>query len=790
MKKHITCFFIAVLTIMFFRPVSQGYAGKKTLNISSVSLKNSYPVLLALNEKKSHFQSDIPLYVAKQENRKTNFTNRSGVITKKYGNKNLKKHNIEKNVNTYPQWIKTLLIITEFLLVSLLSALIISRAIIKKQGKKLKTKNAELKKNRDRYKQLLDESPISIILFDETGTVTFVNDWHIKVFAKNKLHYDFFLGKKITELPGIVSAGLQNEIKKIFKGKTVILKDIFVPLFSGGYGGYLNIKGVPVYEDGQFKGGILIGENVTEHKKAKKEAEEQYLFFKAIIDAMPCAIDVKDHKARVIFVNKMAKDILCMTDKDILNKTSIEFIKNKQIADTIYKEDMDLLLRKKEKIEHEGQYKDSKGRTRHIYIEKFPLTKDSDSNIKQILTVVTDTTKIIELEGQVLQAQKMESIGVLAGGVAHDFNNILTIINGRCDMALMSMDDNSPLYKDINEIHKAGKQAEILTRQLLAFSRKQIYHPELVDINKLIANSDKMLRRLIGENIEMELFFDKRELFIKADPGQIEQIFMNLVVNARDSIAEKTDNASKMKITIETGLSLLDDEYIINHPGATKGLHVYFSVSDTGAGMDKKTRDNIFSPFFTTKPSGKGTGLGLSTVYGIVKQNKGFVYVYSEPGKGATFKIYWPYSETKQHNNGIKSYQDEMLFKGNETILLAEDNESLRIFTKESLKKMGYAVYEASNGKKAMELTEFVIIKNKIKIDLLITDIIMPEMGGRELAEKLNTVFPDMKVLFTSGYTDNHIVKNGELKRGLNFIQKPFTIHQLSGKIREVLEQQ
>ena len=297
-----------------------------------------------------------------------------------------------------------------------------------------------------------------------------------------------------------------------------------------------------------------------------------------------------------------------------------------------------------------------------------------------------------------------------------------------------------------------------------------------------------MLHRLIGENIEMELFFDKKALPIKADPGQIEQIFMNLVVNARDAIIEKTSTASEMKITIETGQAVLDDEYIAHHPGAKKGDHVYFSVSDTGTGMDKKTCDNIFTPFFTTKPEGKGTGLGLSTVYGIVKQNKGSVYVYSEPEKGTTFKIYWPLSREKKENSEIKSYQTKNFTRGNETILLAEDNDDLRIFIKEALKEMGYTVYEASNGKKAMELTKFVIIKNKIKIDLLITDIVMPELGGRELAEKLNSKFPEIKVLFTSGYTDNHIVKNGELERGVNFIQKPFTVNGLSRKLREILD--
>ena len=693
----------------------------------------------------------------------------------------------EKTVKVFPQWVKALLLIIGVLFVCLITAFIVAKRLIKKQTRELELKNQEIKQSRDEYIQLLDESPVSIILFDDKGIVTFINKWHLKIFAKSRYNRDFFVGKNIIELPGIVSAGLEHELKKIFHGETIILEDIFVPVFSGAYGGFLNIKAVPVYGKEQFKGGILIGEDVTDQRLAKKKMEEQFSFFKTIIDAMPCAIDVKDDKARTVFVNKMIKDILGLTDKEILNKTALEFIKNKKIAREIYQEDMDLLKQKKAKIGHEGKYKDSKGKIHHIYIEKFPLIKDADDSIKRTLTVVTDTTKMYELEAQVLQAQKMESIGILAGGIAHDFNNILTIINGRSDMALMGMDDTDPLYKNINEIQKAGKRAEALTRQLLAFSRKQIYQPQIIDLNKLIANLDNMLRRLIGEDIEMELFFDKRPLPIKADPGQIEQIFMNLMVNARDAIIQKTNIASEMKITIETGQAVLDDEYVVNHPGSKKGLHVYFSVSDTGVGMDKEICDNIFTPFFTTKPMGKGTGLGLSTVYGIVKQNKGSVYVYSEPEKGTTFKIYWPLSRAKQEEFEIKSSQTGDYTKGSEVILLAEDNENLRIFTKEALKKMGYTVYDASNGKKAMELTKFVIMKEKIKIDLLITDIIMPEMGGRELADDLNAKFPDLKVLFTSGYTDNHIVKNGELVRGVNFIQKPFTIHELSKKLREIL---
>ncbi len=699
----------------------------------------------------------------------------------------------EKTVLVFPAWARVVVLIIIILLAVFCIALVIASLKIKKDISEIKAKNKLLKERRDGYRRLLDESPVSIILFDRQGIVTFVNKWHLKIFAKNRYKHDFFVGEKITELPGIKSAGAGPDIEKVLSGEMVIMEELFTPVFSGGKGGYINIKAVPVFFDDDFNGGILIAEDISEKKLVRKKMEEQRLFFKSIIDSIPNAVFIKDHEAKVIFVNKKGKDVFKMPEDKILDRTVLDLMKNKKIAQKIYREDMEILTGKKKKIKYRISYTDASSCEYWTFVEKMPLIENSDSDNrnddKKVLTILTDITETKKLEENFLQAQKMESVGILAGGVAHDFNNILTIINGRSDLALMDIDDTDPVYQDIKEIRTAGERAANLVRQLLAFSRREIYRPELVDMNKIIDGIEKMLRRMIGENIEMALFLHENPLYVKADPGQIEQIFMNLVVNARDAILARTDKASEMEITIETGEILLDDKYVSTHPGSKEGLHVYFSVSDTGIGMDRTIRKNIFSPFFTTKGQGKGTGLGLSTVYGIVKQNKGSVYVYSEPGKGTTLRIYWPCAEEQQG----KKYQlpprrEERIFKGNETILLAEDDEPLRLFTKKLLNNMGYTVYEASNGKKALKLSEFIKNKEKITVDLLMTDIIMPEMDGRELADELKRRHSDLKVLFTSGYTDNHIVKNGLLTTETNFIQKPFNAKTLSKKIREVLD--
>jgi len=382
------------------------------------------------------------------------------------------------------------------------------------------------------------------------------------------------------------------------------------------------------------------------------------------------------------------------------------------------------------------------------------------------------------LQDQLRQSQKMEAIGRLAGGIAHDFNNLLTVIKGYSQLSLVEIKEGDPLRGDIEEIKNAADRAADLTRQLLAFSRRQIMEMKVLDLNDLLKNLDKMLRRVIGEDIELVTPLAEDLGRVKADPGQIEQVIMNLSVNARDAMPEGG------KLTIETANVELDGAYARNHVAVTPGRYVMISVSDTGVGMAPEVRDRVFDPFFTTKEKGKGTGLGLSAVYGIVKQSDGNIWVYSEPGKGTAFKIYLPRVDEPLEEAGEVVVQKEIVGRG-ETILVVEDEEEVRKLAVQILRRQGYTVLEASQGNETSHICE----QHKGAIHLMVMDVVMPGMNGRELAKSLEPHHPEMQVLYMSGYTDNAIVHHGILEKGLNFIQKPFTLEGLLRKVREVLDQ-
>ena len=381
------------------------------------------------------------------------------------------------------------------------------------------------------------------------------------------------------------------------------------------------------------------------------------------------------------------------------------------------------------------------------------------------------------LEEQFRQSQKMEAIGQLAGGIAHDFNNLLTIISGYSEFSLSELKGDGDLRENLEEIKKAARRASDLTRQLLAFSRRQILEVKVLDLNIILRDLDKMLRRVIREDIELVTLLAGDLGRVKTDQGQIEQVIMNLAVNARDAMP------SGGKLTIETTNVELDEEYPRSHIAVTPGRYIMVSVSDTGVGMTSEVKERVFEPFFTTKEKGKGTGLGLSTVYGIVKQSRGNIWVYSEPGHGTTFKIYLP-----QVDEPLEELKEKMKRKelpcGSETILVVEDDEDVRKLTVRILKGGGYRVLKASGGNEALLICE----QEKEPIHLILVDVVMPGMSGRTLAERLALIHPEMKVLYMSGYTDNAIVHHGVLEEGIEFIQKPFTTDGLAKKVREVLD--
>ncbi len=401
-----------------------------------------------------------------------------------------------------------------------------------------------------------------------------------------------------------------------------------------------------------------------------------------------------------------------------------------------------------------------------------------------VLSVVRDITKRKEIEetfkkmeDQLNQAQKMESVGRLAGGVAHDFNNMLGVILGHTELALLQADESHELHDDLKEIQNAAKRSADTTKQLLAFARKEIISPKQIDMNDTVESMLNMLRRLIGEDIDLVWKPAAHLWSVKMDPTQIDQILANLCVNARDAIS------GVGKLTIETEKKSFDEEYCREHPGFIPGDFVLLAVSDNGCGMDKDTLDNLFEPFFTTKEVGKGTGLGLATVYGIVKQNNGFINIYSEPGQGSTFKIYLPrLVADKDINKAVP--EKKAAAGGTETILLVEDEPTILKMTRMMLERKGYSVLSAATPVEAIEKAT----NHSGSIDLLMTDVVMPEMNGRDLAGKITAIYPDIRLLFMSGYTANVIAHQGVLDDGVAFIQKPFSMADMTRKVRELLD--
>ncbi|GAC1682463.1 MAG: hypothetical protein NVS9B3_00070 [Gemmatimonadaceae bacterium] len=408
------------------------------------------------------------------------------------------------------------------------------------------------------------------------------------------------------------------------------------------------------------------------------------------------------------------------------------------------------------------------------------VLRDAAGEADGFIALVRDVTERKRLEAQLRQAQKMEAVGRLAGGVAHDFNNVLTAIKCYSGLLLQSLGPDSVHGDDVREIERAAGRAAALTGQLLAFSRRQILRRRVVDLNEAVIGLEQMLRRLVREDIALAFRRAGTLGKIFTDPGQMDQVLMNLVVNAADAMPRGGT------ITVETADAMLDDAYFLRHRvDAAPGPYVMLSVSDTGIGMDAETQAKIFEPFFTTKTGGgpSGTGLGLSTVYGIVKQSNGFVWVYSEVGKGTTFKVFLPREDSLVARDGTDAIAEEQ-DRGSETILVAEDDDAIRPLMRRLLERRGYRVLEARHGVQALELAE----RQQSAIDLLVTDVVMPELGGRELAENLVRATPDLRVLFMSGYTDDVVLRRGLVDVRVPFLQKPFSSSAFARKVREVLD--
>jgi PAS domain S-box-containing protein len=521
-------------------------------------------------------------------------------------------------------------------------------------------------------------------------------------------------------------------------------------------------------------------ESLSGRKQAEKELRESEEQFRTSLENAPDGIYMRDLEGNFLYGNRRYEEIIGYKREELIGKNFLEL--------NILHEHSLARAAELIQVSREGRSTAAElvlirkdGRLVPVEINTSVLQHKAQAVVLAFVRDITDRKRAADemaaLQDQFRQSQKMEAIGQLAGGIAHDFNNLLTIIKGYSQLSLMELKEGDPLKPNIEEVQKAADRAAGLTRQLLAFSRRQVMEMRVLDPNTLLRDLDKMLRRIIGEDIELVTLLADDLGTVKADPGQMEQVIMNLAVNARDAMQKGG------KLTIETANVELDSAYARKHVAVKPGPYVMLSVSDTGVGMTPEVRDRVFEPFFTTKEKDKGTGLGLSTVYGIVKQSGGNIWVYSELGKGTAFKIYLPRVDEPLEEAGEVVVQKELNGRG-ETILVVEDEEKVRQLTVQILTKNGYTVLEASHGDEASHICE----QHKGPIHLMVTDVVMPGMSGRELAKSLEPHHPEMKVLYMSGYTDNAIVHHGLLEKGLIFLQKPFPLEGLLRKVREVLD--
>jgi PAS domain S-box-containing protein len=640
-----------------------------------------------------------------------------------------------------------------------------------------KEKNEALMESEVKYRAITENSPDVIIRFDKNYKHLYIN----KAWEKQTgIPVEKALYKTHEELgfPQEMCDFWHKQIKKVFDtGKPHIVEfDLDSP------NGIVNIEWrlFPEFsKNGKVITVISISRDISSRKKVEEQLKKSEENYRKIFNSTNEAIVVHDiDTGKIVDINNAGCKMYGYERGELLNQ-GVERI---SIFEEGYSEENAFeLIEKASKGEPQIFEWRAKRKDGTVFWAEVGLKVATLGDNKRVIAVVRNIDERKKIEERLKTIEKMEALGRLVGGIAHDFNNILTVINGNASMGLKQVKPEDKSYQMLTTILKSGKKAEKLIAKLLAFSRKQIFEPKTISINKIINDMKGMVRSLISEDIKIETNLCEDIPFVKADPGQIERILINLIVNARDAIIENKKQKEKI-IEISTEKTIIDDVFVENHIGSVKGEYILVTVKDTGKGIEKEIKDRIFDPFFTTKEEGKGTGLGLSMVYGIVKQNKGYIDVYSEPDTGTIFKIYWPVSEGEQESYEEKKKQSD--FKGGEeTILIVEDNKDIRDFSKTFLESIGYRVFEAENGKEGLEI--FKELQNEI--DMVFTDVVMPGIGGKELIEKIKKIKPQIKTLFTSGYPRNQFSETGSLEDNTPFLQKPYSPQNLAKKIREIL---
>jgi two-component system, cell cycle sensor histidine kinase and response regulator CckA len=564
---------------------------------------------------------------------------------------------------------------------------------------------------------------------------------------------------------GILEAGTQNP------GATQSIE--FRILHRNGVWRVLEGIGKRFEQESTVAGYVLNSRDVTERKRSEEAVRQANETLRAVIETSPLAIYTLDLDGIVKTWNTSAQEIFGYGQEDVVGSPLPVIFPEE--ADSFRKRLNDLIAGESQHGAEERRRRKN-GESVEVSFWTAPL-RDAAGAVTGVVEVVADNTERKRLEEQFRQAQKMEAVGRLAGGVAHDFNNLLTVITGYCQMLLDHFPPGHSTRDDMLQVLKAADRATTLTRQLLAFSRKQIVQPKVVELGALVLDMQQMLKRLLGVNIELIIHNDANLGRVRVDPGQIEQVIVNLVVNSRDALA---DRGGRVSIVLRN--VALRSEGGTREMPIRSGSYVVLEVTDNGSGMDEETLSHLFEPFFTTKEKGRGTGLGLSTSYGIVKQNHGEIEVRSELGEGSSFSIYLPRIDEPSALE-TPHISAPAPVKGAETILLAEDEDGVRHVVAQMLREQGYTVLPANGGAEALRIAQ----SHSGPLELLVSDVMMPRMSGPELAERLRGIRPEMRVLFVSGYTDGEIVRGGELEPGTDFLQKPFTREQLATKVREVL---
>jgi two-component system, cell cycle sensor histidine kinase and response regulator CckA len=633
----------------------------------------------------------------------------------------------------------------------------------------------ELRDSEERYRRLVELCPDGVFVQSE-GAITFVNLAGSKLIGADRPQrlfgtplLDLFHPDHRADTDARLKEAVAKNSTPPFEEKMMRLDGAVIDV---------EVAAAPHTVQGKPAVQVMV-RDITARRESEETLRRQAEFIRAIAESTGEGLYAIDRSGRVTFMNSAAEEMIGWSREELFLRDLHQMTHyRKQDGSAFPRHECPIIfaMENRTTIERDDVFIKKDGSMLSVTISASPLRSAQGETVGAVVAF-RDSTERRRLEEQLLHAQKLEAVGRLAGGIAHDFNNILSVIAGYGELVLADLPEPGPTRGRVLEILRATERATGLTRQLLAFGRKQVIEPRVLDLNSTAQDVERMLRRLIGEDVDIHLKLAPDLGRIRADAGQIEQVIINLTVNARDAMPRGG------KLTIETANVMLDEDAVRGFVDVKSGHYVRLCVSDTGVGMDRETREHLFEPFFTTKEPGKGTGLGLATVYGIVKQSGGHVWVYSEPGWGTTFKVYFPrYGDVAEP--GRPALEAGPAPGGTETILVVEDDEMIRSLIRDILESTGYRVLVADDPEQGMKL----IGEQQDEINLLLTDLILPGMSGRELVDRVTKEKPEMRVLFMSGYSDEAVARHGILEPGLAFLQKPFSRDALVRKVRDVLD--